>query len=202
MAIENRNLEPGTKLVAHYKKETYHALVVAGPEGKVLYQLSPYDGREFKSPSSLGTAVTGKACNGWTFWSIASGLEEPPPAAEGEIQAEETVAGDSPDQGESDHTEPLPEVATSMAGFRRVPNQRGVPEGEVRLYCDACQGSFTTPSGQQPDTSPRGTGQTMLPARRKPRASCPTTPFPSNQAGSPVGPAFLSICCIHQPLCQ
>jgi len=60
MPIENRNLEPGTKLIATYKKETYHALVVAGAEGKVLYQLSPYDGREFKSPSSLGTAVTGK----------------------------------------------------------------------------------------------------------------------------------------------
>jgi hypothetical protein len=60
MPIENRNLEPGTKLIATYKKETYHALVVASTEGKVLYQLSPYDGREFKSPSSLGTAVTGK----------------------------------------------------------------------------------------------------------------------------------------------
>jgi hypothetical protein len=45
MPIENRNLEPGTKLIATYKKETYHALVVASTEGKVLYQLSPYDGR-------------------------------------------------------------------------------------------------------------------------------------------------------------
>src|ERR671919_510783 len=70
MAIQNRNLTPGTRLVAHYKKEAHHALVVASTEGKVLYQLSPYDGREFKSPSSLGTAVTGKACNGWTFWSV------------------------------------------------------------------------------------------------------------------------------------
>jgi hypothetical protein len=52
MAIENRNLEPGTKLVAHYKKEVYRALVVAGPEGKVVYQLSPYDGRDFMSPSA------------------------------------------------------------------------------------------------------------------------------------------------------
>ena len=29
MPIENRNLEPGTKLIATYKKEVYHALVVA-----------------------------------------------------------------------------------------------------------------------------------------------------------------------------
>jgi hypothetical protein len=64
MPIQNRNLEPGTRLIATYKKETYHALVVEGPEGKVLYQLVPYDGKEYKSPSSLGTAVTGKSCNG------------------------------------------------------------------------------------------------------------------------------------------
>ncbi len=61
MPIENRNLEPGTRLIARYKKETYHAEVVAGEEGKVLYQLE--DGREFKSPSSAGTAITGKACS-------------------------------------------------------------------------------------------------------------------------------------------
>jgi hypothetical protein len=42
------------------------------------------------------------------------------------------------------------------AGFRRVPNQRGVPEGEVRLYCNACQSSFTATMGQQPDTCPQG----------------------------------------------
>ena len=45
MPIENRNLEPGTKLVAHYKKEAYCALVVASAEGRVVYQLSPYDGK-------------------------------------------------------------------------------------------------------------------------------------------------------------
>ena len=75
MPIQNRKLEPGTKLVAKYKKETFHALVVAGAEGKLSYQLSPYDGQEYKSPSSLGSAVTGKACNGWAFWSVDT--EEP-----------------------------------------------------------------------------------------------------------------------------
>ena len=62
MPIENRNLEPGTKLVATYKKEEYHSLVVAGEDGKVMYRL--WDGREFKSPSAAGTAITEKACNG------------------------------------------------------------------------------------------------------------------------------------------
>ena len=62
MAIEDRNLEPGTKLIAKYKKEEYKAEVIAGEDGKVKYRLA--DGREFKSPSSAGTAITNKACNG------------------------------------------------------------------------------------------------------------------------------------------
>ncbi len=44
MPIENRNLEPGAKLVATYKKETYHAEVVGGEEGEALYRLE--DGQE------------------------------------------------------------------------------------------------------------------------------------------------------------
>ena len=77
MAIENRNLEPGTKLIARYKKEEYRAEVISGEEGKILYRLS--DGREFKSPSSAATAITGKAANGWNFWSIdASSVETEP----------------------------------------------------------------------------------------------------------------------------
>ena len=67
MPIENRNLECGAKPIATYKKESYQALVVSGEEGKVKYQHIPDDGKEYKSPSSLGTAVTGKACNGWAF---------------------------------------------------------------------------------------------------------------------------------------
>ncbi len=75
MPIENRNLEPGTRLVATYKKETYRAEVIAGEEGKVLYRLG--DGQEFKSPSAAGTAITSRACNGWRFWSLdAAGESE------------------------------------------------------------------------------------------------------------------------------
>jgi hypothetical protein len=165
MPIENRNLEPGTKLIATYKKETYHALVVASNEGKVLYQLSPYDGREFKSPSSLGTAVTGKACNGWTFWSVDASEAEvagQPDTAQ-ESPAEEETGPEEPENvtlaGDASGEEASQEDATAQSatpGFRRVPNQRGVPEGEVRLYCDACQASFTAPLGQQLDTCPQG----------------------------------------------
>jgi hypothetical protein len=177
MPIENRNLEPGTKLIATYKKETYHALVVAGAEGQVLYQLSPYDGKEYKSPSSLGTAVTGKACNGWTFWSVApdetpametgtgevetteASPEEPAEtnttnilASEDEELAEENFESESCYQEEgAEFTEP-----TDRPRFHRVPNQKGVEEGQVRLHCYTCHSSFIVPEDQQPDTCPMG----------------------------------------------
>jgi hypothetical protein len=78
MPLENRNLEPGTALVARYKKQEYRAELVAGEDGKVLIRLE--DGRQFKSPSAAGSAVMGGvACNGWRFWSLA-GAEEAKPA--------------------------------------------------------------------------------------------------------------------------
>jgi hypothetical protein len=194
MPIENRNLESGTRLIATYKKETYHALVVASAEGKVLYQLSPYDGREFKSPSSLGSAVTGKACNGWTFWSVDTSYAE----TEGETATSQqpTVEVDTgpeeqePEEGtqyeDASGEERSEETSTERpvtTGFRRVPNQRGVPEGEVRLYCNACQASFTAPVGQQPDTCPKG------------------LTIEGPQADSNGGSAFLSALCVyHRPL--
>ena len=141
MAIENRDLEAGTKLIAKYKKEEYRAEVVAGEGGKVKYRLA--DGREFKSPSAAGTAITSKACNGWAFWSIE------PDSAPTEPGGPETSDGE-----DSEDTE-TPEQ-TSAAGFRRVPNQKGVEEGQVRIYCDACQKSFTAPTGEPAETCPEG----------------------------------------------
>ncbi len=69
MAITDRNLSPGTRLVARYKGATYTAEVVQTDEG-LRYRLE--DGREFKSPSSAGSAVMdGRAVNGWRFWTLA-----------------------------------------------------------------------------------------------------------------------------------
>ena len=165
MPIENRNLEPGTKLLATYKKETYRAEVIAGEEGKVMYRLE--DGREFKSPSSAGTAITSKACNGWKFWSVDTGAApdgspKTGVASTGERAESEnalTEAEESPEPGEPEQTYvPLEEepLETPVATFRRAPNQRGLAEGEVRLYCDTCQASFTTPKGQPTETCPEG----------------------------------------------
>jgi len=110
-----------------------------GWEGQ--YRLA--DGREFKSPSAAGTAITGKACNGWAFWSL-----EPDGAPAEPLELE-----GSQDHGEAAEDAETP-VQPPSAGFRRVPNQKGVEDGQVRLYCDACKTSFTTPADQQPETCP------------------------------------------------
>ncbi len=164
MPIENRNLEPGTRLVTIYKKETYRAEVIAGEEGKVLYRLE--DGREFKSLSAAGTALTGNACNGWRFWSVDTAAA---PETESANQAEATTgeADGSIVEGQDapEDSEPAPtyvsagqEFAEPAASpsFRRVPNQKGVDEGQVRLYCESCQKSFTTPADQPVETCPEG----------------------------------------------
>ncbi len=80
MSIENRDPSTGlrtgpragTRLVARYKGQEYTAEVVQTDQG-LRYQLA--DGREFKSPSTAGSAVMGgTACNGWRFWSLAGSL--------------------------------------------------------------------------------------------------------------------------------
>ena len=65
MPITDRNLLPGTTLVATYKKQDYSCSVDAGEEGKLVFSLP--DGRTFKTISGAGHAVTQKSCNGWPF---------------------------------------------------------------------------------------------------------------------------------------
>jgi hypothetical protein len=151
MPIENRDLKPGTKFFAKYRKQLYHADVVEGEEGKARCRLK--DGREFRSPSAAGSAIMdGKACNGWRFWSVEESY-----SWAGEGPSEETASAEEPAATE----EGLGEQDGRPAAFKRTPNQRGVSEGSVRLYCDACQMSFTAPTqdaehcpeGHRPDCS-------------------------------------------------
>jgi hypothetical protein len=89
MAIEDRNLAVGTKLWAKYKGQVHTAEVVEElllPEGKAAIRYQLADGQRFKSPSAAGTAITGKSCNGWAFWSVG----EPPAAKTTELEATET----------------------------------------------------------------------------------------------------------------
>jgi hypothetical protein len=74
MAIENRNLEAGTRLVVRHKKQEHTCEVVKTKDG-LRYRLA--DGKEFNSPSSAGREITGGvAVNGWRFWSIEGTLPE------------------------------------------------------------------------------------------------------------------------------
>ena len=126
MSIEDRNLKDGTKLVARYKGEEQTAEVVETEEG-IRYRLE--DGREFKSPSSAGSAVMGgSACNGWRFWSLA-GSEEA-----------------------------KPKKAAKMSGKGKSNPGNGLIERmeDGRFFCSACMEPFEAPEGVEPQGCPQG----------------------------------------------
>ena len=134
MAIEDRNLTVGTRLVANYRKQTHVCMVEKAEEGDgVLFVLE--DGRKFKSLSSAARAVMGgKAVNGWRFWSV-QGRE--PKAREG---------GERPEA----------QAATAKRLVYRVPNQKGIAEGQSRWFCRACMKGFVIEGGGQPEACPAG----------------------------------------------
>lgn len=82
MAIENRDLPAGTRLMATYKEEAF-TCTVEEDDGKRIFAIE--DGRRFASPSAAGSAIMGGvACNGWRFWSLkgnepANGLKRAGP---------------------------------------------------------------------------------------------------------------------------
>lgn len=186
MAIQDRNLTPGTRLMARYRKQQFRCEVVVRDGGKLGYRLE--DGREFKSPSSAGTAITGKACNGWAFWNMETSTapvepETETPDAAGTVttpRPEDTDSaqevGSPPAEGtkvdnefEMDTTTnqeekqeeppaaPAPvrdESPTAKRRFSRVPNQKGVPEGQTRWHCYDCGKSFLAPTDQAPEACP------------------------------------------------
>ena len=126
MAIENRNLAAGTKLVARFKGKEYTAEVVQTEEG-LRYRLE--DGKEFKSLSSAGSAVmVGSACNGWRFWSLAGSEEAKPKKA-----AKKSGKGKSnPGNGLIERMD------------------------DGWYFCSACQEAFDAPKGVEPQGCPQG----------------------------------------------
>jgi hypothetical protein len=170
MPIENRNLKPGTKLTAKYHKQAYSAEVVEGEGGKLHYRLA--DGREFKSPSAAGMAITGHACDGWVFWSVETtqaapatelpkNSEKPVVETQKAAKTVETAEGKGEQLDEtSASTQPAapnaPEPGPAKKRIFRLPNQKGVPEGQTRWYCHDCGKSFLAPVGETPETCPQG----------------------------------------------
>ena len=145
MPITNRDLPAGTTLSATFKKQVYTCEVIAGEDGRKLYR---FGGKEYTSPSAAGSAVMGgTACNGWRFWSVAG--------------AENTDPATAPATSEESRTKPTRavEAHTSKRVFRqirKVPNQKGVPEGRTKWFCSACMDGFLLESGREPATCPKG----------------------------------------------
>ena len=135
MAIEDRNLTVGTRLVASYRKQAHACMVEKADEGEgILFVLE--DGRKFKSASAAASAVMGgKAVNGWRFWSVQGAK---PKTKEG---------------GEKPETQ----ASKSKRLVYRLPNQKGIAEGQSRWFCKACMKSFVVEDGDgQPDVCPEG----------------------------------------------
>jgi hypothetical protein len=134
MAIQDRNLSVGTTLWARYRGQVHTAEVV-DQEGSLAYQLS--DGRTFKSPSAAGTAITGKACNGWAFWSVGEPAEKAP-KAEGTTSKRSVSAV------------PKPEKQPRARKEREVPRDGNgqvlpiVAQVDGSFECGNCAASFPT----------------------------------------------------------
>jgi hypothetical protein len=115
LAITNRELPVGTKLVAKYKDDVYHAEVVPSDDpGGVAYRLL-LNGEtvDYKSPSGAGGAIFGvdkdgkpRTCNGWSFWSV-EGVE---PAAGGD--APDATSAPKP-RTRKRHAKPMGDEATT-----------------------------------------------------------------------------------------
>ena len=128
MAIKDRNLKPGTVLEARYKGVDY-TCKVGSKNGKLVYRLG--DG-EFASPSSAGSHIrSGKATNGWAFWS-----------PQGTRQAKERARAAAP---------------KAKANPNGNGNGRVIrPLGDGRFFCSACQEAFDAPKDVEPQGCPQG----------------------------------------------
>ena len=132
MAITNRQLMAGTKLVGRYKGQQHAALVVGDGETSFGYELD--NGTIYKSLSAAGSAVMkGVSCNGWRFWSV-EGAEAEKPQQEPKKSA----------------------LAGKLRQLRRVPNQKGVTEGSVKWFCSGCMASFLADAASEPQSCPQG----------------------------------------------
>jgi hypothetical protein len=134
--IEDRNLKPGTVLVARYKKQDHRCEVVAGEDGKVVFRIK--GGKEFTSPSAAGSAVMGgTACNGWRFWSV-EGSEPMKPTRTPKAAKKATAKPKA--KGKAKAT-PKPKKSRKVAG-----GNNGEPPAPVEkpVNCGACGREFPT----------------------------------------------------------
>lgn len=137
MPITNRNLPAGATLVARYKGQTYRCTVLEN-EGKLAFTLE--DNSIHPSPSAAASKVMGgTSANGWRFWSLEGDLPETPAKAEKATKAKDSS------------------VATKLVRtIKKMPNQKGVPEGSAKFWCSCCMKSFVAEGNAVPETCPEG----------------------------------------------
>jgi hypothetical protein len=147
MTIKDRNLKAGMTLIGKYHKQEHKCSVVQGEGDKVRYRLE--DNREFKSPSAAGMAITGHACDGWVFWSVQTEETTTKPDAE---KAETLPAAET--EHKEEPVADAPKGDPKKTGVFLVPNQKGVPEGQIRWFCRDCGKSFITSAVEIPGICP------------------------------------------------
>ena len=153
MAIEDRNLPVGTRLVASYKKQTFVCTVEAG-EGDEGLAFVLEDGSRYKSPSAAGSKVMGGgAVNGWRFWSVEGAA--PAKAEKPQKQAKAKALGGSRGprkMPKSSGTKQPKKSATLYA----MESQEDVAEGHLRIWCQACCNGHVVEGTDLPETCPQG----------------------------------------------
>lgn len=129
MPLDKQDLAPNTVLVGAYKKAEHRVLVLGAPGPEQGYQLD--NGTTYKSLSSAAKAVMGGiSANGWRFWSL-----------EGEAQAK---------TAKPKHRT----TGRGMVQIKKLPNQKGAPEGQTKWFCSSCMAAFTAPDGTTPEACP------------------------------------------------
>jgi hypothetical protein len=153
MPIHDRNLKAGTTLIGKYHKQPFTCEVVE-VESKLCFRLE--DGREFKSPSAAGMAITGHPCDGWVFWSV----ETPSEASTTEVKQEPSPKEPTEQNPQAPETEveptleQVPEQTTPI--FFKMEWQKAVPKGQTRWHCNVCNKHFLAPADTTPETCPQG----------------------------------------------
>lgn len=145
MTIIDRNLEPGTRLVAKHKKNRYFAVIDA--EGRAILQADsegplPIEST-YKSLSAAGQAITGNSVNGWRFWSVD------------DLTPEDRKALMAAEAGHTAAEEREKKKANGKMLFR-TPNQKGATEGMERWFCNGCMVGFEVETGTKPEACPAG----------------------------------------------
>lgn len=160
----SRNLQPGIRLVATYKKTDLVCDVVETPDG-VRFR---FNGKDHKSPSAAGAAaIGGGACNGWRFWHIEG---QEPPKREPKPKAEKAPKAPKEPKGKTSRN------------IKKARNQGDHgPDGNTLYYCSACQMGFIHPTADgAPKACPEGHAANM--PDEVPMADAPTTIAPDGSA--------------------